>query len=367
MIYGILGAGQLSQMLANAAETLGLQVRVLEDWKDPISLGKFLNTCDHFVFENEFVPEASFKSLGISFSDPRFFPRLSTMMRIQDKLEQKKIFASLGLPTSPYRVEESWSLEKLKAAASDFPAGFVLKWSRLGYDGKGTWISPDILDTAAFEAALAFAKTGEATGAPVYLEEKVRFVRELAVVGCLSVTGEWKNYPVVISEQKSGVCHQAYGPAERLAVPTLLCEKIAAAAEKIARNSEIHGAMALEVFQINEHDYWINEIAPRVHNSGHYTLDGGITSQFENHWRAITGMPLGNTHPDLLFFMRNILGEAQKTSERKSQKVAASVDAGETYRFHWYGKTEVRPGRKMGHVNYWNLNLKQLNQIRGMK
>ncbi len=368
MTYGILGAGQLGRMLENAAAPLGLSVKVFTgDWKNPEELKPFLASCDRFVFENEFVPEESFKSLGVSLDDPRFFPPLSTMMLIQDKLEQKKLFERLELPTAPHQCEKKWTVEKLASAAADLPYGFVLKWSRLGYDGKGTWISPKDLNERAFEEALAFIARAEKLGVEVYLEEKAAFIQELAVVGCLSVSGEWKAYPVVITEQKNGICHQAYGPASRLGVDSVLCERIEEAAEKIARATGIVGVMALEVFQLDDETFWINEVAPRVHNSGHFSLDGEITSQFENHWRAIHGLPLGHIDASFLFLMRNILGEDRGASENRAERMAEASHTLATHRLHWYGKSEVRPGRKMGHINFYNLSREQLKQIRGME
>ncbi len=381
MKYGILGAGQLAQMLVHAANHLKLSVHVLAraendpaatasgkfslgDWKDPVSLAKFLGDCDRFVFENEFVPESSIRSLELELHDPRFYPRLGAMMRIQDKLEQKKIFTDLGLPSAPFRVEETWTAEKLKLASTDFPGGFVLKWSRLGYDGKGTWISPLEMNPRAIESALDFTRLAEAIGVPVYVEEKANFIRELAVVGCLSTEGEWIAYPVVVSEQRDGICHQTFGPAARVGVSAVLCEEIENAAERIARDSELYGTMALEVFQITESKFWINEVAPRVHNSGHFSLDGGMTSQFENHWRGIEGLPLGKTLPHDLFFMRNILGEDLPTSEAEAQAAAAAAGIDKRVRTHWYEKLEIRPGRKMGHINFWDLSPHQLETIR---
>lgn len=369
MKYGILGSGQLAQMLTDAGKNLGLEVLVFTgDWNNPDELKDFLGQVDHLVFENEFLPLESFKALDITLDDPRFTPRLKTMMKVQDKLEQKRIFASLGLPTAPFLVEENWTLEKLKTCSQEFSHGFVLKWSRLGYDGKGVWISPSsetsFLNEAAFTTALEFCKRGEAYGVTVYMERRAEYIRELSIVGCLSTNGEWKSYPVVISEQFSGVCRQAYGPAVELGIPAKLCLEIEAASERLARDIELFGTHAMEIFQISDTEFWINEVAPRVHNTGHFTLEAGITSQFENHWRGILGMPLGNTEVDFLFLMRNILGDDLAKGTAKAKRLAKKFGIEKSYRLHWYGKTEVRPGRKMGHVNYWNLTPELLNEIR---
>lgn len=295
---------------------------IIGHWNDPDALKRFLGKADTIAFENEFVPRSAFEAAGIAADDSRFWPRLSAMYLLQDKLSQKRVLDELKIPTAPYRL---W--------AGGDPSGLVLKWSRMGYDGKGIWFSGDLPK---------FLEGAKAAGAEVYAEQRVAFRRELAIVACRSRTGEFVSYPLVISEQDHGICRRVMGPATSLGVKPSLEIQAAAAARKLAERLDLVGAFAIEFFETEKGELWVNEIAPRVHNTGHYTQDAADSSQFENHWRAILGLPLGSTRTAPAFVMLNLVG-----GPAKPRLPVATAGAN----LHWYGKTEFRPGRKLGHLN----------------
>ncbi len=328
---------------------------VFGSWEDPVALRRFLAQVDTVVFENEFVPRASFEAAGVTEDDARFFPRPRVLYRLQDKLEQKRVMAELGIPTAEYQLvlkaspAEKMDPAELEKLAKRWPRGFVLKWSRLGYDGKGTWISPamspsGILSDDAIKSALEFCKLAQKKCVEVYAEEKIAFRRELAVIGCYSVDGKFSAYPLVISEQEKGICRRVMGPASLFGVSAVLEKQAQEITEKLARKLDLVGSFGMEFFETEQGQLKVNEIAPRVHNTGHYTQDAAECSQFENHWRAILGLPLGSTVPTApAFGMLNLIGGPTDSTALPEPSAHA--------RLHWYGKTEFRPGRKLGHLN----------------
>lgn len=360
---GILGGGQLSRMLAQAALKLGFNVHVYGNTpEDPAarvpgvffraaslengeSLRAFLSPLDAVAFENEFldIPTLKKASQGLT---TFFAPELSVFERVQDKLAQKEIFKNLNFPTAPFLIysekekPENW----LKTCHERFPEGFVLKWSRQGYDGKGV-----LGCGTGFEEKNArfFVHEGLSRGARIYAEEKIFFRKELAVVACASSTGAFAAYPLVLSKQTpQNICLLVQGPAPALGVSAALENQAHDFARKLAKTLPLRGTFALELFETPGGDLLINELAPRVHNSGHYTLDAAETSQFENHWRAVAGLPLGSTQTTPFFAMFNLLGPSGVTANHPP----SPPDIPEAV-LHWYEKTEIRPNRKMGHFN----------------
>lgn len=362
---GILGGGQLARMLIEAAHRLGLHPVVLAGgnsdpaaqvcpsavfgdpadlYGDPVVLRRFFSQVSEVAFENEFVPcealEIAAKGTGV-----RFVPRLGTLFQLQDKIRQKEILTRLGIPTSPYEVlgretkAADWAYEVLER----FGGEGVFKWAQLGYDGKGTWISGKGKSDS---DASRFCEDAARRGVPLYIEKKVNFRRELAMVASYSVTGEFVSYPLVISLQENGICREVIGPATALGVDSALEEKARGYAHKLAEALSLHGTFAIELFETEEGELWVNELAPRVHNTGHYSQDACVTSQFENHWRAILGLPLGATTCAPAFAMLNLLGPREELSALSAEKLLAPHA-----HLHWYGKKELRAGRKLGHLN----------------
>jgi 5-(carboxyamino)imidazole ribonucleotide synthase len=370
-MLGILGTGQLSLMLAEAGRRLGLNALALGPGADdPASqaaevmagrlddekaLAGFFARARTIVFENEFVDCDILERTG---QGATFEPALLVIRELQDKIRQKKRLESLGIPSAAWfpRNEGESAQDFVARTKQRFPAGFVLKWARMGYDGKGVFISSDSGGSggsrgSASPAAVAFVTEASRAGIPIFAEEKVAFRRELAMVFVYSTKGELANYPLVISTQAAGICRTVRGPATALGVAPKFESDACDAGAKLARGIGLHGAFALEFFETEAGELLVNEIAPRVHNSGHYTQDCSATSQFENHWRAVLGMPLGSTACSPAFAMVNLIGPpgvSLSVGPVVMEALEKSSGAGVP---HWYGKREIRPGRKMGHLN----------------
>lgn len=355
---GILGGGQLARMLAQAAEKMGTETWVLTGAADdpasrlcPAVIGsleearvlrRFFSEVQLVTFENEFVDTGLLARFATEFPKLRFEPKLVVLERLQDKLNQKELLGRLGIPTAP------WVVKADPAACADlpktFPKGAVLKWSRMGYDGKGLlFYDPAKPDPKALAAFFEAAAQREAR---VYAEQTIAFRRELAVVACRSAKGEFAAYPLVQSRQDRGICSLVTGPARLLGNTAEQESRAVGYAKRITEALDYVGVLALELFERPDGEILVNEIAPRVHNSGHFTQDACEASQFENHLRAILGLPLGSTSVKGTFAMLNILGPEGVSRPSQALPVAP---AGAT--LHWYEKRELRPRRKMGHFN----------------
>lgn len=366
---GILGGGQLARMLAESAFRLGLKPVVYTDdvdgpaseicvetvsgkINDAIQLKKFVERMPFIAFENEFVDCQQLRASTIQ-PDSKFFPNLKAIEILQDKLEQKKLLTRIGIPTSPF-IE----IDSNKGAPSEIQRSLaslgdlVLKWSRQGYDGKGVKVvhanrAEDLT------SAIPFVESAWSRGIPIYAEKKVDFVRELAIIGCASIKGEFVSYPLVISAQESGICKEVIGPAIELGVAPELQEQARDAAQKLAQEVSLVGSFGVEFFESRSGEILVNEIAPRVHNTGHYSQNAFPVSQFENHWRALLGLslfdPLAEPKASAPFFaMLNLLGPQGISRTSASSPLPI---AGAHSQLHWYGKKEIRPGRKLGHIN----------------
>ena len=240
--------------------------------------------------------------------------------------------------------------QAVESAYSRFGGQVVFKWSRMGYDGKGVCLAED--SPQGRIQAVEFCKSSLKRGVPVYAERKIPFKRELAIIGCRGHRGDFATYPLVLSEQQHGICRQVLGPATQLGASPALESQAREAARKIAESMKLEGSFALELFETSEGSLSINEIAPRVHNSGHYTQDACPASQFENHWRGVLGLPLGETRAAAAFGMLNLLGPegvVLSLPRRRTQLPFPPVPA--PLVLHWYAKAEVRPWRKVGHLN----------------
>ncbi len=354
---GIIGGGQLAWMMGNPAQKLGIELviqtpnptdpavtiandTILAPIDDPVATAKLASHCDIITFENEFINLEALKELaekGICFR-----PRLEALAALLDKYDQRLYLEKIGIPQPQFTtwagktINSGLSSEEKSLNELKFP--IVIKARRNGYDGQGTFI---IKERDSLE------KTWQKLGQnPVLLEEFIPFERELAVVAARGVTGEVVVYPVVETQQEEQVCRRVLVPAE--ISPEVVVE-INGIANTILTKLEVVGIFGIELFLTNNGKVLVNEVSPRTHNSGHFTIDACETSQFENHLRSVAGLPLGNTALNCQgAVMVNLLGyeTSQNDYIEKRQKLA---NLPETF-VHWYGKTESRRGRKLGHV-----------------
>lgn len=341
MRVGILGGGQLGRMLALAAVPLGWRVRILDpaedapagvaaehiaaEFDDPAALAEFARDLDVITYEFENVPAnavAILERLGVT-----VLPPAESLVLGHDRLSEKKLFGELGIETARYASVEQESDLRDAVAAVGLPA--VLKTRRMGYDGKG-----QALLRSPGDIAEAWRAVG---GESSVLEAFVSFDRELSILAVRSREGQHLSYPLVENHHAGGILRESIAPAPDSS-PTL-----EAAAREIARRVlerlNYVGVLAIELFQVGDR-LLANEMAPRVHNSGHWTIEGAQTSQFENHLRAVAGFPLGGTELVAPCVMRNLIGTVPD-----SRNVLAIPGS----HLHLYDK-EPRPGRKLGHV-----------------
>jgi 5-(carboxyamino)imidazole ribonucleotide synthase len=338
LIIGIVGGGQLARMMALAGYPLGLQCVVLDpspaacagqvaelvpgDYDDRAKLLELARRAEVVTFDFENVPAESARFLS---SHVPVFPSPLALEAAQDRLAEKRLFRALGIPTPPFATVESMEELRVGVARVGLPA--VLKTRRFGYDGKGQRVlrSPDELETA-------WAALG---GVPLLLEGFVAFEREVSVLAVRGRGGETAFYPLAENVHQDGILRFSRAPHS---APVLEREGMDYAVRLLDRLDYV-GLLAIEFFVASGH-LIINEIAPRVHNSGHWTIEGAEISQFENHLRAITGLPLGSTGAVEYSAMVNFIGSMPSRS-----RVLAIADA----HLHDYGKVS-RPGRKVGHV-----------------
>ena len=336
---GVLGAGQLGRMLGLAGRTLGLELTFLDpnadspasavgellvsDYMDAAALAR-LAAARVVTFEFENVPVSAVKTLEAS---AQVFPGSRALEIAQDRLNEKTCFRSLGIATPAFEAVASWP--ELVAALSRVGLPAVLKTRRFGYDGKG-----QALLRSEYDAKTAFERLGEV---PLILEGFVPFERELSIIAVRGRAGEVACYPLVENHHEAGILRKTLAPAPN--VSESLQRTASQHIEKLLVHLDYVGVLALELFQVGE-QLIANEIAPRVHNTGHWTIEGACTSQFENHLRAILGLPLGATDALSPCAMLNLIGDAPDTNA-----VLAVPDA----HLHWYGKAP-RAGRKVGHI-----------------
>ncbi|MBD0385777.1 MAG: 5-(carboxyamino)imidazole ribonucleotide synthase [Nostoc sp. C3-bin3] len=353
---GVIGGGQLAWMMADAAQKLGVElvVQTPSEHDPAVSIAQetvfapvddatateiLAQKCDVITFENEFV---NLDALSVLAQKGVYFrPRLEALAPLLDKYHQRCYLRDLGLPVPEFFALDEVENIKSKIEYLGFPV--VLKSRRHGYDGQGTFI---IQDFATLEQKLSYETTTNLNQSLFLLEEFVPFERELAIIAARSVEGEVVTYPVVETQQEQQVCRRVIAPAE--ITPNQVAE-IQAIAHTLLNSLEVVGIFGIELFLSADGKILVNEIAPRTHNSGHFSLDACETSQFEQHLRAVCGLPLGN--PALQCagaVMVNLLGYENSHSDYQSQRqqIAEIPQA----HVHWYGKTESRPGRKLGHV-----------------
>jgi 5-(carboxyamino)imidazole ribonucleotide synthase len=354
---GVIGGGQLAWMMADAAQKLGIELVVqTPSGGDPaVSIAQEIvfaavddanateilaKKCDVITFENEFVNLDALSVLekqGVCFR-----PRLNALTPLLDKYHQRCYLRDLGLAVPQFfAVEET---ENLKSQIEYLGFPVVLKSRRHGYDGQGTFI---IKDSATLEDKLSHETITKAANQSLFLlEEFVPFVKELAVIAARSLDGEIVIYPVVETQQEQQVCRRVIAPAE---ISPDGVAQIQAIAHTLLNSLQVVGVFGIELFLSADGKVLVNEIAPRTHNSGHFSLDACETSQFEQQLRAVCGLSLGN--PSLQSpgaVMVNLLGYENSDSDYQSQRQQIA-EIPQAY-IHWYGKTQSRPGRKLGHV-----------------
>ncbi|MCB1519380.1 MAG: 5-(carboxyamino)imidazole ribonucleotide synthase [Hyphomicrobiaceae bacterium] len=342
---GILGGGQLGRMLAMAAARLGLKCHIYSDHRGPAfdvaaatTLGefddfdrvtRFAETVDVVTYEFENVPLDTARA-ALNACPVR--PGVKALEVAQDRLTEKRFVAGLGLPVAPFApVDDDAGLANA-AAVLGLPA--ILKTSRLGYDGKGQVRLRNGDDISTARAAIGFR--------PAILESVVAFEFEVSVLVVRAPGGETRFYDIPLNTHQNGILHSSAVPSP---LPTRVRARALEMASHIATALDYVGVLGVEMFYVGNNaaePLIVNEMAPRVHNSGHWTIDACLVSQFENHIRAVADWPLGPTERHSDAVMTNLIGDDVDTWS----KLAAAADLG----LHLYGKNDPRPGRKMGHV-----------------
>ena len=340
MQVGILGGGQLGRMLALAGYPLGLRFRTLDlsgeapaghvselmaaDFNDTDALKRFARGLDVVTYEFENVPvdTARFLSRRVN-----VFPPPEALEAAQDRLAEKRFFERLGIPTPAFVAVETW--DDLKNALNETGLPAVLKTRRFGYDGKGQAVIRKTEDVSQAWQSLG--------GVPLILEGFVAFEREVSVLAARSRSGETAFYPLVENHHHEGILRLSLCPAANTAAE--LQREAEAYARAALEALNYVGVLAIEFFERDGH-LLANEMAPRVHNSGHWTIEGAETSQFENHLRAILGWPLGSTATVGYAAMLNLIGTTPDLR---------AVLAADNAHLHLYGKAP-RPHRKLGHI-----------------
>ncbi len=336
MRIGIIGAGQLGQMLGFAARDLNVECRFIDPsenppaavcgkviqsaFDDPVALVALAETCDVISYEFENVPVAALQHIeGLA----PVYPPAAALRHSQDRLDEKKLFERLEIPLPGYHAIDS--REDLNTAAEALGLPMVIKTRRLGYDGKGQFVVKieDDLD-AAWDAL---------GGQSLIAEQWIPFDYEVSCIGARSVSGEIAIYPLARNIHVDGILRTSRSPVDQ----PQLAERASEYVHRLLSHLDYVGVLALELFVTGD-DLLANEFAPRVHNSGHWTIEGSETSQFENHLRAVFDMPLGSTAGKGHAGMVNLIGEITDKTR--------ALDLGD---LHDYGKA-ARSGRKLGHV-----------------
>jgi 5-(carboxyamino)imidazole ribonucleotide synthase len=341
---GIIGGGQLGRMLAMAAARLNFRTIILEPqsdcpaaqvanhqiiaaYDDPAALADLARTCGVVTYEFENVPVSAAEELARSVP---VYPPPKALEAAQDRLVEKRFINDCGIPTARFHAVDSQ--DDLETALKDFGGQGVLKTRRLGYDGKGQ----KVFRSAADSAYGAYAALG---GVPLILESFVAFEREISIIAARGKDGTVVCFDPAENVHRNGILHTSTIPAS---ISTGTADAARDAAGKILSSLGYVGVIGIEFFALADGSLIANEMAPRVHNSGHWTEAACVISQFEQHIRAVTGLPLGDAgrHSDCV--MQNLVGDdilaLPDWLKRKDTLV------------HLYGKTESRPGRKMGHV-----------------
>jgi 5-(carboxyamino)imidazole ribonucleotide synthase len=362
-VVAMIGGGQLARMTQETAVALGIQLRVLAegptvsaaqavadapvgDYKDPETVRRFAAEADVVTFDHEHVPTGLLHELedaGI-----KVYPGPDALVHAQDKAVMRQRLDAFDAPAPAHQVVATRDeIADFAKRIGGFP--IILKTTRGGYDGKGVWVAESAEDPVVDEAFAAKV--------PILAEEKVDFVRELSAIVARSPHGQAVAYPIVESVQENGICVEVTAPA-----PDLAPDKAALAQQtalRIAKELGVVGILAVEMFEARDGRLLVNELAMRPHNTGHWSIDGAVTSQFENHLRAVLDLPLGSPAARAPYtVMVNVLGGDVEDMHRGLLHCLAR-DPG--LKVHFYGKS-VKPGRKVGHVTAYGDDLAEVRE-----
>ena len=366
-MIGVVGAGQLARMMQQAAIALGVPLRLLAeaadssaaqvitdvqvgDYTDLRTLRSWAAGCTVVTFDHEHVPTGHLEALGAA--GIACHPGPKALVHAQDKVVMREQLTALGVPCPRFTVVTT--IDDIDRFAAEVGYPVVLKTARGGYDGKGVWV---LGDSAEASSVLADVQGHVSAGIQILVEERVDFIRELSALAVRSQSGQVATYPVVESVQQDGICVEVVAPAPGLD-PALSVEA-QRLSMRVASELEVVGVLAVELFETTDGRVLVNELAMRPHNTGHWTIDGAVTSQFENHLRAVLDLPLGATEARAPWtVMVNILGGEVPTLFDGYPHVQARDPRA---RVHLYGK-EVKPGRKVGHVTTYGDDLDDVRQ-----
>jgi 5-(carboxyamino)imidazole ribonucleotide synthase len=348
---GVLGGGQLGKMLAQAASPMGIQLYILDkdrnfpagqvaphftegDFNDYGDVMAFGADKDIITIEIEAVNTDAL--VDLEKMGKKVFPQPSIVSLIKDKGKQKLFYRNHKLPTSPFELYDNWEdiIADVENGTLIYP--FVQKARSGGYDGRGVQVVKDPEDL------------GKLLQVPSLVEDLVEIDREISVIVARNSNGEIKSFPVVDMEfhPTANLVEFLYAPSK---TPIDFQNQATRIAEKLVSELEIVGLLAVELFLDVNGEILINEVAPRPHNSGHHTIEANVTSQYQQHLRAITGLPLGSTRTNLAAVMVNVLGEDGYTGRAHYQNIEECLQMEGVY-IHLYGKEMTKPFRKMGHI-----------------
>ncbi len=345
---GLLGGGQLGRMIALAGRNMGYRFvtldptanspcgqvsdkQIVASFNDVGAARELANLSDVVTYEFENVDAQVTEVL----EQQSYVPQGSHLLRVsQNRISEKTTIQSFGIPVAPFRAIQS--VEDLQLAVQELGLPAVMKTATGGYDGKGQWVIRSLEELS--ESYDSLSRSGSA----LIVEQFIPFQMELSVIAARSGHGEVMTFPVAENIHVNSILHQSI-------VPARTSEKIQEDAREIARmlaeKLEVVGLLAVEMFMTSDGELYVNEIAPRPHNSGHFTMEACVTSQFEQHVRAICNLPLGSTKLLTPVVMVNILGEHM-------EKVIDGVERfSDSVKLHLYGKKDIVPKRKMGHMN----------------
>ncbi|MDP4095747.1 5-(carboxyamino)imidazole ribonucleotide synthase [Paenibacillus sp. P96] len=349
---GILGGGQLGRMITLSGAAMGYRFITLDPapdspcgqvanqitaaYDDMGAARRLAEQCDVITYEFENVDAGVAEMLERESYVPQGSKLLYTT---QHRIREKKAIEAAGVPVAPYR--EVTSQESMEAAVKELGLPCVLKTATGGYDGKGQRV---IRSQAEVNAAYA-----DLAGAELVLEGFVNFRCEISVIAARSTQGEIRTFPPAENIHVNNILHTSIVPAR---IPAGVAEQAQHLAAAIAESLDAVGLLAVEMFVTENGELYVNELAPRPHNSGHYTMDACVTSQFEQHLRAVCGLPLGDTRLLTPVVMVNLLGEhLEQAVARTVQPDPDAEHLNVIPKLHIYGKSEAKTGRKMGHIN----------------
>ncbi len=363
-VVGVIGGGQLARMMHPAAISLGIELRVFSesenssaksattkvgDYNQLNQIQEFAKELDALTFDHEHVPEKVLSQLEADGVNVR--PGSSALIHAQNKLVMRRKLQSLGLPMPQWKAVSKPS--ELEEFITQFGPRVVVKTPIGGYDGKGVRVISQPNEVFDWFSAI------ESFGGELLVEEKINFTRELAILSARNPSGEFRTWPLVQTTQLNGVCAEVIAPAPGNPDVKLAKE----IARKVSESLGVVGVLAVELFETADGKLFVNELAMRPHNSGHFSIEGSTTSQFEQHLRAVLDLPLGETKLKNNFaVMLNLLGVDQSnTFVERYKSVMAQVP---NTKFHSYEK-DARPGRKMGHLTITGDDLEEiLKEIR---